>query len=113
MDADILEVAEIVLGIEAQMRRLDLWSRQRPPAGALASQEPFCYDTLSFGQWLQWVFIPRLTVIIERGGELPTESKILPLAEEALVRIEGNTAALLGLIARFDQIISRRATGSA
>ena len=47
------EMAEVVLGIEAEMRKAGLWESQPPPREALTSRQPFCYDTLNFSQWLQ------------------------------------------------------------
>jgi len=88
------------------MRRLDLWEHESPSPEALASDQPFCFDTLSFSQWLQWVFLPRVKRILERGGPLPAESGIWPLAEECLRGLEPDATYLLSLIRRFDDLIA-------
>lgn len=88
------------------MRRLDLWEDETPSPEALASHQPFCFDTLSFSQWLQWVFLPRMKRILERGGPLPAESGIFPLAEECLRGLEPDATYLLTLIDRFDDLIA-------
>jgi len=90
------------------MRRLGLWTREPPRPEALASRQPFCYDTLAFEQWLQWVFIPRMKRILEQGLELPQDSDIRPLAEEVFSRYSADTSALLGLIRAFDELIVSR-----
>ncbi len=41
------EVAEILIDIEAQLRQLGQWNKVHPPAEALASNLPFCVDTLT------------------------------------------------------------------
>ena len=59
------EVAALLMAIEAQLRQLNLWEEEAPTAEALASSEPFAIDTLSFTQWLQFIFLP--TMLKVRG----------------------------------------------
>lgn len=94
-------LADVVLAIEAEMRRAALW-RDRPPApAAMASRTPFCADTLAFPEWLQFVFLPRMHRAIE-GEEAPPEaSAIAPMGEESLA---GNER-LLRLLRAFDALI--------
>ena len=54
------DVAEVLIDIEAELRRLGLWDAAPPPAEALASTEPFAIDTLTPPQWLQFIFLPTL-----------------------------------------------------
>ncbi len=76
------DVAVLLIDIEAQLRRMNLWEDQPPSAEALASSQPFHVDTLSFTQWLQFVFLPTMLGLIESGQSLPTECGITPMAEE-------------------------------
>ncbi|WP_404363442.1 YqcC family protein [Marinobacter sp.] len=76
-------VADRVLAVEAEMRRLGLWSDHPPSPASLQSSQPFCVDTLEFHEWLQFIFLPRMKVIIEEDRELPVTSGIAPMAEEA------------------------------
>ena len=99
------QVADIILSIEAEMRRLRMWKDAAPAPRAMRSAEPFCYDTMGFDEWLQWVFLPRMRAILENGSHLPEESLIFPLAEEFCRSHTGDTSALLELIQRFDQVI--------
>ena len=48
MDERRSEIAQVILGIEAEMRKAGLWESQPPSRAALASVQPFCYDTLTF-----------------------------------------------------------------
>ena len=103
-------IVDVLLELEAEMRTLDWWEEEKPPAKALASQQPFCVDQLAFKQWLQWIFLPRMKVIIETGGSLPAQSGIFEYAEECL-RHNGNQAAhLLKLLKRFDELVTLDAT---
>jgi uncharacterized protein YqcC (DUF446 family) len=54
---------------------------RRAPAEALASVEPFSVDTLDFEQWLQWIFLPRMKMILEQDLPLPNASGIQEMAE--------------------------------
>ncbi|WP_406964592.1 YqcC family protein [Marinobacter sp. M1N3S26] len=76
------EVADRLLGIEVEMRRIEVWSSEPPSDEALSSTQPFCIDTLEFTEWLQFVFLARMRVIVERGHGLPNVSGIAPMAEE-------------------------------
>ena len=68
MDARVNALAEHLLLIERELRVLGWWQEQAPSAEALASQEPFCVDTLTFEQWLQWIFLPRMKQLLEAGA---------------------------------------------
>ena len=59
------EVAEILIDIEAQLRQIGQWDRLPPSREALASSQPFCVDTLTLPQWLQFIFLPTLYQILE------------------------------------------------
>lgn len=76
------EVAEILIDIEAELRRLQLWQSEAPPADDLASTQPFCIDTLTLPQWLQFIFLPRMHALVRERGALPSACGILPMAEE-------------------------------
>ncbi len=71
MDRRVPALAEQLLLIERELRALGVWAMEAPSLEALASQEPFCVDTLSFEQWLQWIFLPRMKTILEEGGHFP------------------------------------------
>ena len=61
------------------------WSDTRPSQQALNSRQPFCVDTLGVDQWLQFVFIPKMTTLIEAQQALPAFAQgqgISPMAEE-------------------------------
>jgi uncharacterized protein YqcC (DUF446 family) len=94
----------VVDGLEAELRRMDLWEHVPPTQQMLASTQPFCFDTLALSQWLQWLLIPRMRRIFAGEGSLPTESAIHPLAEDCFSHLD-DPSTLLMLIERFDRLI--------
>lgn len=109
MDGRVLQLADHLLLIEQELHVLGWWSLQSPTQADLASQEPFCVDTLSFEQWLQWVFLPRMKSIIELDQPLPAASGIQPMAEMVYADRPARVSELLQLLGAFDRLISRAA----
>ena len=70
--------------IEALMRQHQLWQESAPQPDAFASTQPFCLDTLSPFEWLQWVLIPRMHALLEGGHALPQAFAVSPYYEMAL-----------------------------
>lgn len=70
--------------LEATLRNSGLWDIEPPTPEALLSVQPFCVDTLSFSQWLQFIFVPRMEYLLEHQLPLPKSCNITPMAEEAL-----------------------------
>jgi uncharacterized protein YqcC (DUF446 family) len=102
------QLLRLIGDAEREMRLLALWTDQAPTAEKLASRMPFCCDTLFFPEWLQWVFIPRLALLLGTEQRLPHKCEIYPLAEEWL-RVEGllqESGKLLGIIRELDEVLS-------
>ena len=102
----ILDIADHLLLIEHELRSQGWWSEQAPSAEALASVTPFAVDVMSFEQWLQWIFLPRMKEIIERGLALPSASGILVMAETVFTDRPEQSRELRRLLAEFDQLIA-------
>ena len=107
MDARVNALAEHLLLIERELRVLGWWQEQAPSAEALASQELFCVDTLTFEQWLQWIFLPRMKQLLEAGAALPSVSGIQPMAEMVYREQSGLARRLLELLGEFDRLLTR------
>jgi uncharacterized protein YqcC (DUF446 family) len=99
-------LAQTLLEIEAELRRLGWWDAQAPPAPTLASEQPFCFDTLRPEQWLQWVLLPRMKSILEQHAPLPLQSGIFVYFEECWNSRGSECATLLALLKRFDELIA-------
>ena len=104
-----LLVAGLLGELTAELQRLERWQDEHPGEEALASELPFCVDTLSFDQWLQWIFLPKMKQILESGAPLPSASGILVMAETVYVDRPQESRELRRLLAEFDQLISASA----
>jgi uncharacterized protein YqcC (DUF446 family) len=105
-------LAELMDALEEALAEAGLWERTPPPEEALASLQPFCFDTLRFPQWLQWVFVPRVRRLVREREPLPAHSAIVPYAEEYFRGPRTPPTALLGVLERFDTLINREADRS-
>jgi uncharacterized protein YqcC (DUF446 family) len=99
-------IADVLLEVEANLRTSGKWEQEPPDSRDLSSTQPFCVDTLSFEQWLQWKFLPRMKRIIEQQKPLPAKSGIYVYAHEYLRNSDFSTSRLLKLIKRFDDLIT-------
>ncbi|MBB1270668.1 YqcC family protein [Shewanella sp. SR44-3] len=68
--------------LEALLKQQYLWANSTPSAAALASTAPFACDTLAFEQWLQFIFIPKFSALINAQQALPTHMQIAPMAAQ-------------------------------
>ena len=107
MDKLMHQTADHLLAIEQEMRRIGLWETTPPAKEALESLVPFCYDTLKFEQWLQWVFLPKMKLALEKQIDFPTSSNIATLAEMCFQELQTiDTTRLLDLLKQFDETIN-------
>lgn len=70
--------------IIAYLKAARLWSDTPPMPSALASQEPFAIDTLTFEQWLQFIYLPGIREHVQLHQQLPADMAVAPMAQEAL-----------------------------
>jgi len=99
-------IAELLIDVEAQLRQLGQWERSPPPPGALDSDQPFCVDTLTLPQWLQFVFLPTLYAMLEEGRSLPDRCGIAPMAEEFFSGTGPGSDALVATLVRIDELLT-------
>lgn len=102
-----ITVAEILIDIETELRDLHLWEFESPSEEALASTQPFAIDTLNFPQWLQFIFIPRLYMMVEQRLPLPNVSGVKPMAEEYFQVLNLNSAVLILHLEKIDKVLSK------
>lgn len=79
--AQVNECQRLLKAIASELQQQGSWAAQPPPAERFASTLPFCVDTLSLEQWLQFVFLPRMQALIDAGAALPTGAGLAPYAE--------------------------------
>ncbi|TGN41937.1 YqcC family protein [Marinobacter confluentis] len=102
----ISRVADSLIQIEIELRQLGVWEKKPPPAEALQSSQPFGIDQLEFTQWLQFVFISRMKVLIEAERPLPAVSGMAPMAEEHFRAREESGQRLIRELAEMDRLLS-------
>ena len=88
------------------MRIKALWSDSLPTEEAMASQQPFACDHMSLVEWLQFIFIPRLLLIIEEGTKLPSNSDIAPMAEYYFQQIGVNAEEIVETVREIDRLLT-------
>ncbi|MGV6989282.1 YqcC family protein [Testudinibacter sp. P80/BLE/0925] len=74
--------------LQQNLVRLELWQTVAPTAARLNSEQPFHLDTLDPHEWLQWIFIPRMTALLDCGANLPNKIAVSPYIEEAMAEQE-------------------------
>ncbi|WP_232299956.1 YqcC family protein [Colwellia sp. MT41] len=94
----------LLAALTTELKLLKLWQTQQPSAAELASSAPFCCDSLAFEQWLQFVFIPRITQLINQQQALPSKIALRPMAEESFKQLSAQ--ALLAVINKIDQALT-------
>ena len=100
------EIAEVLIDIEAQLRQLGLWDKIPPSTEALASTEPFCVDTLTLPQWLQFIFLPTIYRMLEEEEALPQRCGIAPMAEEFFKGSGLAVGELVNALLKIDELLS-------
>lgn len=89
--------------IEAEMRNVRLWQDQPLTAEQMKFTQAFGMDTMSFDQWLQFIFIPRVRQIVDSKGNFPRASNV---GAQAVREFDGNDEAahLVHLLCEFDAL---------
>jgi len=82
-----------------------LWSNFTPSAAALQSKLPFSLGVLSFEQWLQFVFIPKMFELVRSESKFPDNVNILPMAEQSL-GVADDRSRVIELIKQIDLVFS-------
>jgi len=100
------QVAHCLLAIEMELREMGCWQDGQLDASAYASELPFCHDTMEFPQWLQFVFIRRMQMLLESASPLPADCAITPYAEEYFKPATEKMQTLLAHLAEIDRLLS-------
>ncbi len=76
-----LSLLSLLSQAETCLKQLGLWGEDMPSDQALASAEPFALNTLKPEQWLQWIFIPTMRLMIKQQ-QTPKGFSLSPYFEE-------------------------------
>ncbi|WNC71009.1 YqcC family protein [Thalassotalea psychrophila] len=89
-----------------QLKHVELWQVAKPSPQALSSTQPFCLNTLTFEQWLQFVFIEKLHTMIISNLPLPTQISVSPMGEEAFKNLGKDATDIINTLADIDELLS-------
>ncbi len=100
------QVALMIDRIEAEMRAIGLWQHEALEPSRYEFSRAFAMDTMSFSQWLQFVFIARVRETINSHGAFPAQSMV---AAQAVREYDGlhEASKLLTLLSAFDALIEK------
>ncbi len=102
-----LNIAESLMDIEKELRELRLWESEMISEEALASTQPFAVDTMTFPQWLQFIFLPRMYFMLNEQLPLPGNCGIAPMAEQYFSGLDLHSLPLIAQLQRIDQLLTR------
>jgi uncharacterized protein YqcC (DUF446 family) len=90
--------------IEAEMRRIGMWSEKAPSPETFESRQAFFGDTMAFEQWLQFVFLPHAREAADGTSPFPKSSSV---GAYAVRQFDGRGEAqhLGSLLSEFDELI--------
>lgn len=97
------QIADLLNALQAELQSVGLWESQSPSDEQLASQEPFAVDKLAPQQWLQWIFIPRIRMLLTMSQTLPSDFSIAPYFEESW-KGSREYSTLIALIHNLDEV---------
>ncbi|HEV3040721.1 MAG TPA: YqcC family protein [Candidatus Angelobacter sp.] len=88
--------------IEAEMRQIGMWQAEPLRPEQLDFKEAFAMDTMTFAQWLQFIFLNRVREAIA-SGEFPSGSSV---GAQAVREFDGQHEAdpLITLLSEFDAL---------
>jgi dTDP-4-dehydrorhamnose 3,5-epimerase len=103
------QVESALQSLQQELMNAGHWSEFAISAEALASQQPFCLDTMNFSQWLQFVFIPNMQALIETKQILPSLIKdqgLGPMATEFYTKTDVERTILV-VIFQIDELLQQ------
>jgi uncharacterized protein YqcC (DUF446 family) len=97
---------QLLNDLESALAKQGLWQTNKPSEAELSSTVPFAIDTLTFVQWLQFIFIDKMTYLLQLSMPLPQSMLVLPMAEEYFKKQAVNSTKIINIIGRIDLLIS-------
>lgn len=71
------------------MLKADMWSDMPPSSNAMASTAPFACDSMPFEHWLQFIFIPKMQLLLDQQQPLPANIALTPMAQQMFAGMPG------------------------
>ena len=99
-------ILPLLTALEDELRNKGLWQEIKPDQQALDSREPFAIDRLSFVQWLQFIFLEKMSQLVRSSQPLPSSMLVLPMAQEYFKSVPANSVEITDIIGRIDLLCS-------
>lgn len=89
--------------IVAEMKRIGYWQEEPLRPEQYDFRSAFAMDTMTFSQWLQFIFVPRVEQILDSQGTFPSRSQV---GTQAIREWDGvpEAAHLVELLCAFDAL---------
>ncbi len=102
-DTRTLAIRSKLEKIISEMRRISMWKVPKVTADQLEDIGAFGSNTMSFEQWLRWVFVPRVEGLLKSSGPWPKSSDV---GVAALRNFDGqdDASGLVTLLCEFDEL---------
>lgn len=101
------KLCQLLNQLEDELRLQNLWQNEKPSEQALASSLPFSMDTLTFEQWLQFVFIVKMRLLLQLKKALPEAISVSPFAMEYYKSLTIESSQIIALLTRIDLLLTR------
>lgn len=93
--------------LQDELQQKKLWQIERPSEAALNSRAPFAIDTLTFAQWVQFIFIEKLRGLLQANLPLPQSMSVQPMAEEYFKNLSVDSGQIMHIIGEIDRLINK------
>ena len=102
-----VQAKELLNQLQLAMTNASLWATTAPSELAMQSTAPFACDHMFLEQWLQFIFIPKLTHIITHEQSLPNKVAIYPMAEIMFKDRLNQCDEIMKLLFLLDQLMGK------
>lgn len=99
-------LAYALKAVDQALSELALRSSISPSPEAFASVQPFCVDTMTFPEWIQFVLLPKLEGMLDGGEPMPPSCDVAPMAEEYFRQLEQDGHLLVEALRRLDELVT-------
>lgn len=94
-----------LLLIECELKSLGLWANEPPSDEAMSDPTPFACQSMPFEHWLQFIFIPKMSLIVTERKSLPQNIALGPMAEH-IWSLQPKMKSLITIIYQLDERLS-------
>jgi dTDP-4-dehydrorhamnose 3,5-epimerase len=107
--ASEVQIETLLNQLISQLKSAKQWSVAPPSEWAMQSEAPFACDRMDFAQWLQFIFIPKMTSLLHAQLPLPARMTLLPMAQMWVKELKSDDqyiTAVVDTIRKIDHLFS-------